>query len=573
MPSRQIPKLYIPSDATEAAIRAVHAAAVAAGGGGTILLPDAMITLTEPLPVASGIGYQGVQPVLNYLNDTLPDSGWDFVGGTVLAGDGSFPAFAANDADLGSPSATITADCITGWRCEHIGFTGFTRAISTGAVNNIGLQFSTIHDLFIRDCSDWGMFLANFMHTDVSRVWTHLCENGQYYASLLPGSTLMPGNSRFDSLFNIIPADGRDNRLCRGIVFEAGGDGSRLNEMYADRIQNNAFNRTELVASATFSDGSADIAVAGGSKFRARMPVAFTSSDYGITAGRVHVVKSVSGNTIQIGKAFTSPAIIASGSGSLMLSSWGMPCFELSARNEGAFVSNSRFHGVDAEGGSGAGIYVENAQGCDLNISEVSGDRNADIVGRRVGFSRFYSSNTAVTDFDAVSATSQFHGARGVGRQAMLSGLWTDQTRGGLAAFNIRGDAWENQGDLEVRGGNSFIYPRFGMGMKSTLKAANTVLHPLDAGLVTFDAASALVCTLPAITNSSDASSLVGLPFHIVNAGSANLTVNTNGTQLFNKIPGKTGHTLNAGESLLVVAAEGAGSTLFWAAFPSVGVA
>jgi hypothetical protein len=573
MPSRQIPKLYIPSDATEAAIRAVHAAAVAAGGGGTILLPDAVIALTEPLPVASGVGYQGVQPVLNYLNDTLPDSGWDFVGGTVLAGDGSFPAFAANDADLGSPSATITADCITGWRCEHIGFTGFSRAISIGAVNNIGLQFSTVHDLFIRDCSDWGIFLANFMHTDVSRVWTHLCENGQYYASLLPGSTLMPGNSRFDSLFNIIPADGRDNRLCRGIVFEAGGDGARLNEMYVDRIQNNAFNRAELVDNATFSNGSANIAVADGGKFRARMPVAFASGNYGITAGRIYVVKSVSGNTIQIGNAFTSPAMIASGSGSLMLSSWGMPCFELSSREEGAFVSNSRFLGMDAEGGSGAGIYVENAQGCDLNISEVPGDKNADVVGRATGFSRFYSSNTTITDFNTTSATSQFHGARGIGRHAMLSGLWTDQTRNGLAAFNIRGDAGENQGDLEVRGGNSFIYPRFGMGMKSTLKTANTVLHPLDAGLVTFDAASALVCTLPAITNSSDASSMVGLPFHIVNAGSADLAVNTNGTQLFNRISGKTGYTLNAGESLLVVAAEGAGSTLFWAAFPSAGVA
>ena len=573
MPSRQIPKLYIPSDATEAAIRAAHAAAVAAGGGGTILLPDAVIALTEPLPVASGIGYQGVQPVLDYLNDTVPDSGWNFVGGTVLAGNGSFAAFAANDADLGSPHADITDDCITGWHCENIGFTGFTRAISIGAANNIGLQFSTIHDLFIRDCGDWGMFLANFMHTDVSRIWTHLCGNGQYYGALLPASTLMPGNSRFDSLFNIIPADGRDNRLCRGIVFEAGGNGAHLNEIYADRIQNNAFNRAELRINATFTNGSANIAVADGSRFGPRMPVAFTASNHGVTAGRVYVVQSVSGNTIKIGNAFTSPALTASGDGTLTLSSWGMPCFELASRNEGAFVSNSRFLGVDAEGGSGAGIYVENAQGCDFNISEVPGDRNADIVGRSAGFSRFYSGNTTITDFDAASATSQFHGARGAARQAMLAGLWTDHTRNGLAAFNIRGDAWENQGDLEVRGGNSFIYPRFGMGMKSTLKTANTTLHPLDAGLVTFEASSPLVCTLPGITHASDASSLVGLPFHIVNAGSADLTVNTNGTQLLNKISGKTAYTLNAGESLLVVAAEGAGSTLFWAAFPSVGVA
>ena len=91
----------------------------------------------------------------------------------------------------------------------------------------------------------------------------------------------------------------------------------------------------------------------------------------------------------------------------------------------------------------------------------------------------------------------------------MLAGLWTDQTRGGLAALNIRGDAGENRGDLEVRGGNSFIYPRFGMGMQATLKTANTVLHPLDAGMVTFDASSALICTLPTITHASDVSSLV----------------------------------------------------------------
>ncbi len=356
-------------------------------------------------------------------------------------------------------------------------------------------------------------------------------------------------------------------------MFEAGGTGAHLNEIYADRIQNNAFNRAELLVSATFSNGSANIAVADGARFRPRMPVTFTSSNYGITAGRAYVVQSVSGNTIRIGNAFTSPALTASGNGSLTLSSWGMPCFELSSRNEGAFVCNSRFLGVDAEGGSGAGIYIENAQGCDLNISEVPGDRNADIVGRAAGFSRFYSGNTAITDFDVASATSQFHGARGIAHQAMLAGLWTDHTRGGLASLNIRGDAWENQGDLEVRGSNSFIYPRFGMGLKSTLKTASTTLHPLDAGLVTFEASSALVCTLPTITHASDASSLVGLPFHIVNAGSADLAVNTNGTQLFNKISSKTGYTLNAGESLLVVAAEGAGSTLFWATFPSVGVA
>ncbi len=178
MPSRQIPKLYIPSDATEAAIRAVHAAAVAAGGGGTILLPDAVIALTAPLQSLPH-RYRGVQPVLDYLNDTVPDSGWDFAGGTVLAGDGSFPAFAANDADLGSPPAYITDDCITGWRCEHIGFTEFTRAISIGAVNNIGLQFSTIQRSLHSRVRRLGLFLANFMHTDVSRIWTHLCENGQ----------------------------------------------------------------------------------------------------------------------------------------------------------------------------------------------------------------------------------------------------------------------------------------------------------------------------------------------------------------------------------------------------------
>uniref|UniRef100_UPI00286B65EA hypothetical protein n=1 Tax=Phenylobacterium sp. TaxID=1871053 RepID=UPI00286B65EA len=70
--------------------------------------------------------------------------------------------------------------------------------------------------------------------------------------------------------------------------------------------------------------------------------------------------------------------------------------------------------------------------------------------------------------------------------------------------------------------------------------------------------------TLPTITDVSP-TSMVGMPFRIVNAGTGLLTVATDGTQLFNSRSGKATYVLMPGQEINMIAAKNASGTLFWA--------
>lgn len=358
-------------DATDTSLRSAISTISSSGSSGTILLPDATITLTEPLPLISGVEILGVRPRLSLIDDNVPDNGWDFAGGSVLQGDGTFPCFQANDTDQASPADPYDGNAVTGAILRNIGFDNFTRAVSVGAVNNIGLLWGELDTLIIRNCSDWGVHLANFMHTRIHGIWTHLCQNAQRYAALSDGATLMPGNSTIDMLFNILPYDGRDNRLCRGLVFDSDGSSASLNEIYAWRLQHNCFNKTLLSVTATFTSGSADIAVPDGTKFAAYMPVVFTTTGYGVTENIVYVVKSVSGDTIQIGTKFTDSALVPTGSGDLTLETYGMANLEIAGRTSDSRVHNCRFLGVDVEGDATAALYLEGLTADIIDVSEL----------------------------------------------------------------------------------------------------------------------------------------------------------------------------------------------------------
>jgi len=73
--------------------------------------------------------------------------------------------------------------------------------------------------------------------------------------------------------------------------------------------------------------------------------------------------------------------------------------------------------------------------------------------------------------------------------------------------------------------------------------------------------------TLPTIvSDATPGTSHIGLWFDLINVGTADLTVATNGTQLFNKVAAKTSITVPPQFSCKVVAVKDAGSVLFWAA-------
>jgi hypothetical protein len=562
MSQRSWTDLY--ADATEASIRAAAVKANALGGG-IVHIPQGDITLTSPLTVYSGVRYKGVDPVLSFSLDS-PDSAWAWVSGTQLHGDGTFACFEANNTDQGSPASPFGSNAISNFGVKNLAINNFTYGVHVGAVNNFGFMGSLIKNIWFTSCSQWAISLSNFMHSPVERVWARNCQNGYYFAASGASSVVMPGNTRMHSLFNIIPNDGRDNRLCRGIVFDANVANAILNEIYVDRIQNNSFNRTKLSVSATFN-GTANIGVPDSTKFMVGMPVTFTASANGFTANQTYIVLSAAANVITLGNSRTSAAIVASGSTGLTLESWGMPCMEVISAAASAKVQNSKFFGVDIEGASSAGLYVENGASNEFNISEIPGSAHNHIVGRSASFSTFRSNNGVNHDFDGSSTTSEFYGTLAANRQRVLRGNYRDSTLG-VEVLSVRGNGTTAGGDFHQRGGSSFLYPNFALGFRISQRDTSVTLGAAQAGFVVFNGASGQTFTLPTLlTDATVSTTQVGMWFWIHNVSANSLALATDGSQLLNNTAAKTSITIASHSSVLVIGTKTAGGTLYWGAF------
>jgi len=564
----------------EASIRAGVTDAQADGGGIVRIPPNVSpqgvwspITLTSPLPVVAGVKYEGIEPKLAPVDPTngayLGDMEWNYVGGTVFKGNGTFNAFEANKTDLASVPSDIGNTAIHSSGIINVGLDGFIDGVRVGAVNTMGLVWGELRNIYAKNCSGWGVFLANFQHLDVDNIRTTLCQNGQYYGALLPGLTMMPGNADMVNLFNMPPRDTRNRRLCRGIVFEAGGNAAMLNQLNVSRIQCNAMTRVKLSATATFTSGSTSIAVPDGTEFLPGMPVVFTGTAAGFTQGVGYIVSSVTGNTITLANDRVSAAISATASITLTLETYGFPNVELTRRNSGARVQNSRFKHVDVEGQATVALYAEGAYYNHIEISELPGTMHLGVMGRDCARTEFYSFHAAITDFDANSSTSTWLGSRAAGYGRQLKGMWMDDTKGGVHALAIGGGAnGATGGDIQYRGG--FLYPNAGMGERIYPRDNAITLSGLNVGNVVFAGGANQTFTLPTIVNANDNGSLVGQVFDIYNVGAGTVTVNTAGGQLMNKVAGRTSATVTPGNRLKLVAAIDNSGNLFWLAATSV---
>ena len=549
------------------------AEAAEADGGGIVKFPAHTFTLTAPLPILPGVKYVGIEPVLAPINTEnlvyLGDMEWNYVGGTILVGNGTFNAFEANKTDLGSVPSDIGNTAIHSAGVINVGLDGFVDGIRVGAVNTMGMVWGELRNIYAKNCSGWGVFLANFQHLDIDNIRTTICQNGQYYGALLPGITMMPGNADIVNLFNMPPRDSRNRRLCRGIVFEAGGAASMLNQLNVSRIQCNAMTRVKLSATATFTNASTSIGVPDGTEFLPGMPVVFTAAGAGFAAGQGYIVSTVVGNTITLANDRISAAISATASTTLTLETYGFPNMEITRRNAGARVQNSRFKHVDVEGQATVALYAEGAYYNHIEISELPGTMHLGVMGRDSARTEFYSFHAAITDFDAACATSSWYGSRSTGYGRQLSGSWMDDSKGGVRAIAIGGGAnGVTGGDIQYRGG--FMYPIGGMGERIYPRDNAITLSGLNVGDVVFAGGAPQTFTLPTIANANDNASLVGQVFDIYNVGAGTLTVNTAGGQLMNKVAGRTSTNVAPGNRLKLVAAIDNGGTLFWLAATSV---
>jgi len=558
--SSSIVPLYIP-DLTDASIRSCAAAAAVAGGG-YVLIPAGSVTLTSPLPLLSGVRYVGTDPQFTYNNSNGTfDTAWQAIGGTILVGNGTFPAFSGNATDQASPANPFTSNGLTACGVENLVINNFTYGVKCGAVNNAGCGYGSFKRLWIQNCSQWGIFLANFAHIEVDYIFTQLCQNAQYYGSLVAASVLQPGDSVLKHLFNIFPPSTwpTDNKFCRGIVFEAGVTGAILNSIETLLIEANAFDRTMYSATATLASGSANVAVPDGTKFIVGLPVSFSSTNYGFKQYQTYMVLSVNGNTLTLGNQKSGSAISATGSGSLTIQSYGMPDVEVVGRISGSLVQDSKFYGFDIEGNTTAALYLENCTNCKFDIGQLPAHANVvDICGRNASYNEIIAFCGATTDLDGASTTTAFRGVLNLALQNTGLGQFYDN------AISTQGFSFMGRvDDLQERYSNGFFLAWANTTPAvATRQIGNTgvTLAGSQCGLISNTYTSGIATwALPTVTNSTASSTATqGLWFRIANTYSAySLVINTDGTQVFNKVAAKTSTTIPAGGIMEFYARDG----------------
>lgn len=352
-----------------------------AAGGGTVQLPPISITLTGTLPLLTGVKVNGS-------GWTVPGTGGAPNGGTVLVGDGTFPAFyyvgaaggstaQATLGDLASPlgsSSIFTGDLLVGAGVSNMAFNNFSYAIKAGALYNPGLYYGTqLKNLYAYGCTQWAFWFENFQEWDTATgLQSHFSKNGQAYVA--SGTTLINmGNITVSHLFNQGSTGNNGNGGGRGLYFAARGNSSSLNDMVVLDAQNNGayLNSTQ---SSTPTASNSNLPVTDLSQFGIGMPVTFGSTANGFTTNFIYFVVGVSGTsgagTIQVATSIGGTAINSTGTTTFNIITDGYAGFEVSASN--AYTSDSVtfsfFDNLDLEGGGTSPVVIQNMVGSNLDI-------------------------------------------------------------------------------------------------------------------------------------------------------------------------------------------------------------
>lgn len=574
---------------TDASIRAA-AAAVFARGGGVVHLPVghangggwAPIVLSSALPMLGGVRYQGCKPRTIPQYTTRPDGtpgnfedGFEFSGGTVLEGDYTFRGFAGNDTDLAVPAPDVATSGIRSAAIVSVGLQKFTNGIKIGAENIMGLDDSGwLDDIHVRDCTDWGVWLTNFMMIQVGRIDTCFCKRGQRYSMRLKPVTMACGNSTFGRLFDTIKIADREHR---GIMIDVGdntGGQGILGGLMINSMQVNGFGNSGLTETVTLTSGSPSITVADGAQYKTGMNVSFSTTALGFTASRAYFVKSVTGNTIQLAASRFGPtntAINATGSGTLSMLSYGYPNIEIygeAPSPNGNLVSGIHISSIDSEGQTGAGLYLENVTSSRFHMDADPAQKpGAGVIARNAGGNKFTVGTACSIDLDVNSSSGYYFGSRTANYNSGVPGIGRDLARGATPYLTIVGGS-----STDIEGRASFLYPTAGIGEKFEWRQGSSGTGGLNCGLIVLEPTSAPVTqTLPTIVGNAAAaplSSNLGVRYEFLNLGTQVATINTAGGQLVNNIAARTSVVLAPGQGVRLTAVAGAsnGLNLYWAA-------
>jgi hypothetical protein len=470
--------------------------------GGVVQFEDAVYTLTRPIPVVSGVSYIGQMPQYA-ITGNIPDQNQLLNGGTILVGDGTFPCFAANNTAQASATTAIVGDtyniargtnsfaanAVTSANFKQIGFKNFTRPFDIGAVNNIGLAFASVEDIYIENCTDFANF-ENFQHCRFRRIYSKnqlATPGGIRFACSVPTATLLPGNSDIGDVYSINSA-----LTARGVVFEA-VNGSQMNEVVTvGRIQSNRYGGATVSITGAFTNGSALIVVSDPTQFsymQLGMPVIFNASVPNWYAGNAMyyvATRDAVAKTISLSSTPLSGggAQVSSVTGNYVMTCGGFAGLEVHADNTSLF-SNCDFSNLDLECSNNIlSLSMRRLRSCTILISEMfASSTNSGVVGRDCTFNlKARSVSALTTDFDT-NVTAQVENLLG-GERQLTVGETLASSRGDCTLYVNSATAVTITVPTNLYLGFNCRIIQAGAG-KVTLAASGTTLNSLGGLLST----------------------------------------------------------------------------------------
>lgn len=329
------------------------------------------------------------------------------------------------------------------------------------------------------------------------------------------------------------------------------------------RPQSNQFESALADQTATFTNTDSQIAVTDIVKYRMDLPVYFTTTQAGFTANLCYFIVGIdyTAGKIQLALTVGGAPITASASTTATIKCKGFPGISGGGVGGGSKLNTMTFDAVDVEGQSTAGFYWQNANNMTATFQSIQTSQtqvNAGLCLRAVEYSNIIPSCGGLY-YDADSGSSTTHiitsGSISTALNATLPGLFD-------GVLNLYGTAARGAGNgytptiTHVNpGGLPWTYPGLGVGQRVSIKTAGFTHSTWEFGdtvaLITANATD----TMPEWKDTSATDTHVGGGGRLTNgaavASGFYLTVNTNGTQLFNGQAGVTSLVLAPGETLV----------------------
>ncbi len=497
-------------------------------------------------------------------------------GGTVLAPTGAFAAIRWNTGALGAPASqtAFSNTGLTNIAFEDLGFLGGTYGIFAGGTNNASAWYSRFKNLYFTGQTTCGLSITNYQHCQFMGNYSFGLPWGQLHQIDVASASLAPGNSTYYDLYNCNPTGSTTTAiLARNISFittATTGGAANNNEFKFDRMQSNRFGGATTTQAATMANASANITITDGTKFAVGLPVTVDATQNGFTLKKIYFVISVAANVIQLSNTYGGAAVSATGSTAVNITHTGFPCFEMIALS-GSTNTNVVMDNVDVEGLSTAAMVFQNCNGGIINVSQVPSTTQASqsICCRGCANMIFNCPQSVSTDWDnsAVGNAMGFFGARfGTSVGYMGYGHWYDTVTN---TFQISaGNTNDTQGAAGLNfnpsvSGGIWIPKSMGIGyVTKVVTSASYAISQLNC--ITTNQTSGATNTLPTASVSN-----VGCWYCQCNRSGGNQTINTDGTQLFNGVAGRTAVTVPTSANGWVVAVLTASGAYGWDVIPS----